>query len=95
MAKGDPYCVKCGKDWKDCECDITEPDRPAQSAPTPSPSCNPRIPFGKYAGKKAAEVDDVRYLDWMLGIANDPFKSDLLKHLQHRQDWMQMENKEE
>ena len=87
MAKGDPYCLKCGRDWKHCECDITEPDRPTLSAPTPSSSVDPVIPFGKYVGQRASEVTDISYLDWMVGVAHEPFKSLLESHLQNRQDW--------
>jgi len=26
------------------------------------------IPFGKYKGKKLGEIDDLPYLDWMVGL---------------------------
>lgn len=44
-----------------------------------------RVPFGKYKDKVLGEVNDFKYLDWMLGIAKDPFKTKLQSYLYHPQ----------
>lgn len=92
MAKGDPYCFKCGLSWSNCECDITEKD-PLAPVPTLTNAPDPVIRFGQYAGKRASTITDVRYLDWMLGVtAYEPFKAELLAHLKGRKDWQDLEN---
>lgn len=58
------------------------------SKPKKESKPDPVIPFGKYRGKRASEVDDVAYLDWMLGLRlHEPFKSDFEEHMGQRQDW--------
>lgn len=44
-----------------------------------------KIPFGKYKNKPLGEVNDLKYLNWMLGIAKEPFKSRLRSYLCHPQ----------
>ena len=54
---------------------------------------NPILPFGKYKGQRAGDVDDVGYLDWMLSLDNlrEPFKTQLKEHLESRDDWKRYE----
>ena len=52
---------------------------------------DPVLPFGKYRGSLASSVRDVAYLDWLLGIAKEPFKTELQKHLDRRPDWQNYE----
>jgi hypothetical protein len=81
-------CPKCQLSWAKCACDITEPDAPSVPIAEPATHNNPEIPFGQYKGQRAASVTDVRYLDWLLGKAWEPFRTQLSDHLQGRADWL-------
>ncbi len=52
---------------------------------------DPILPFGKHKDKHASDVD-AHYLDWMIGLENlrEPFKSQLLAHLETRADWKRL-----
>jgi len=56
---------------------------------------DPKIPFGKYKDKYASDIDDIHYLDWLIG--QDWFcekfkkiKDDLVKHLKNRPEWINL-----
>lgn len=85
-------CPKCQLSWKRCTCDITEPDDPAPAiAPAKTEIVDPILPFGRHMGQRANTVD-VYYLDWMLGIADEPFKTVLQDHLEGRPDWQNLDS---
>jgi uncharacterized protein (DUF3820 family) len=54
---------------------------------------DPIVPFGKFKGKRCSEIEDVKYLDWLIGqdwLLSD-LKSQITAHLKTRPEWRELD----
>ena len=61
----------------------------AIAAPGDEKRPDPVMPFGQYRGQRCSRIDDVKYLDWLIGQdwLGEILRQQIEEHLGGRADW--------